>query len=200
MSTAVFPVLNGQGLPVERTPMWSTSVQRAVSGKRTAIAFWTYPIYKWSLTMNYLRAAAAFGELQALEGFFNNRKGAFDSFLWNDADDNAVTSQALGVGDGVKTTFQLQRTFGGFTMPVLAPNTVSHVKVNGVDGGGWSVTSWGSATPGLVTLPAPAPNGQSVTADFSFYFPCEFLADDLTFSKFLAQIYSAKTVEFQSIK
>jgi|SRR5882672_7906393 len=200
MSTQVYPVLNGLGFPVTRSSVWSNNIQRNVSGKRVAIALWSYPLYQWELTYNYLRAAIAFGEMQTLEGFFNKRQGRFDSWLFADPDDNAVTAQAIATGDGVKSTFQLQRTFGGATMPVLAPNVLTAAKINGVTQAGVTMTVWGSATPGMITFSAPPGNGTAITADFSYYFPCEFTDDTMSFEKFLATLWSVKSVKFQSLK
>jgi len=154
MSTAILPSLIGLGFDVVRTPVWDTTVQQAISGKETRIARQTYPRWQWELTYNVLRSGAAYGELQQLAGFFNLRQGMFDTFLYADADDNAVTVQAIGTGDGSTKTFQLIRTFGGFIEPVLAPNVVNHVYLNGVaqSSGSYSIAGWGAASPGVITF------------------------------------------------
>src|SRR5271155_1719085 len=132
MSTAILPSLAGLGFDVTRTPVWDTTVQQAISGKETRIARQTYPRWKWELSYNVLRSSASYGELQQLAGFFNARQGMFDTFLYQDADDNAVSAQVIGTGDGATTAFQFLRTFGGFIEPVLAYNVVSTVYLNGV--------------------------------------------------------------------
>jgi uncharacterized protein (TIGR02217 family) len=174
MSTAVFPTLSGLGWDVVRTPIWSTQVQTNVSGKESAVGYWSYPRWQWELTYNYLRCGpingTTYSEFQSLVGFYNARRGRMDSFLYQDADDNAVTGQQIGVGNG-STVFQLARSFGGFAEPIFAPLLVSNIYVNGVNKAGhWTVSNWGSATPGVVTLDAAPAAGQPVTADFSYYF------------------------------
>src|SRR5271155_4893510 len=131
MSTAILPSLAGLGFDVTRTPVWDTTVQQAISGKETRIARQTCPRWKWELSYSVLRSGASYGELQQLAGFFNARQGMFDTFLYQDADDNSVTGQPLGVGDGSTTSFQLIRAFGNFLEPVLAPKTLSNVYLNG---------------------------------------------------------------------
>lgn len=42
-------------------------------------------------------------------------------FQFVDPNDNAVVAQPVATGDGGTTVFQLVRTFGGFTEPVLGP-------------------------------------------------------------------------------
>src|SRR5712664_3102234 len=108
MGQAIFPVLAGLMWDVVKSPRWNTKVQSSVSGKETRIQFQSAPIYKWQLKYELLRASAL-QELQTLIGFFNARQGRFDSFLFSDPSDNAVTAHGFGVGDGATTAFQLQR-------------------------------------------------------------------------------------------
>ena len=135
MSLAVFPSLVGQALEITRTPVFDTTVQTNRSGKTLVVSNQTYPVYQWDVAFNVLRQGAipggSYAELAQLMGFFNARRGRFDSFLYPDPDDNAVTGQAVAAGDGATAAFQLVRAFGGFVDPVLAPNAVSAVYVNG---------------------------------------------------------------------
>lgn len=200
MSTQVLPTLPGVAWPVDRAPAWDTTVQINVSGKETRIANQTYPRWTWELNYDILRSATAYTEFQQLVGFFNSRQGQFDSFLYIDADDNAVTAQTIGTGDGATKTFQLVRAFGGFVEPVLAPHTVSHVYDNGVDGGGWSVSNWGTSTPGIITYVSAPANGHAITADFSYYWPVRMNMDSTAFSLFMSQMYAVKKLSFISVK
>lgn len=207
MSTAVFPTLAGLGWDAPRTEIWKTTVQENVSGKENAVSLWTYPKHQWDLTFDFLRQGTvhggAYAEFAQLCGFFNARQGRFDTFLYADPDDNAVTGQAIGTGDGVTTTFQLVRAFGGFVEPILAPNAVAAVKVNGVTRTpvtDYAVSAWGSPTPGIVTFTSPPATGLPVTADFGFYFPCRFTDDTMAFTKFAQALYGGKKVGFMSVK
>jgi len=201
MSTSVLPSLAGLGFDVVRTPVWDTIVQQAISGMETRVAKQSSPRWKWELTYNVLRSNAAFGELQALAGFFNARQGMFDTFLYQDADDNAVTGQQIGAGDGSTAVFQLIRNFGGFVEPVLAPNNVSAVYLNGVvQSSGWSVSNWGGTAPGQLTFSSPPGSGVAITADFSYYFPVRMSEDSVAFTLFISQYYKAKKFGFISVK
>jgi uncharacterized protein (TIGR02217 family) len=203
MSTSVFPTLVGLGWDVVRTASWEggARVVTAVSGKETAIAYQANPRWLWELTFDLLRSDAAHLELQTLAGFFNARRSTFDSFLYRDADDNTVAAQALGIGDGAAAAFQLVRTFGGFTEPVLAPQTVAAVYLDGVaQPSGWTVSTWGSSAPGVITFVSPPAGGVVVTADFAFYWPCRFVDQTMEFNKFMQDLWAAKSVKFRSIK
>jgi len=206
MSVAIFPSLAGLGWSVTRSEIWRTRTQEAVSGKETRIADWSYPRHLWSLSYDFLRqgslSGAVYSEFAALAGFFNLRQGAFDSFLYADPDDNTALGQGIATGDGVTTSFPLVRGFGGFVEPVLAPNVVSAVYFNGViqSAGAYAVNAWGTAQPGVVVFDAAPGAGVAITADFSFYFPCRFVADQLDFEKFMAALYQLKKIEFVSLK
>jgi len=198
MSTAVFPSLPGLTFPVKRTEIWKSRVQESISGKEVRIADWSYPRHQWELTYELLRGAPSFAERQVLQGFFNLRQGQFDPFLYSDADDYAVTGQSLGLGDGETAIYQLVAAVGGFVEPILAPNVVTAVKLNGaaLASNAYSV----DPATGRLSLVSPPGAGVSITADFSYYFRCRFLEDTMDFEKFMSQLWQAKSVKFISLK
>lgn len=218
MSTQIFPSLPMLSWPVKRTPKWSTRKQESISGKRTTIADWSFPRWQWELSFEGLRQAGAgqqvtswygttYAEFATLAGFFNARQGGFDSFLYADADDNTVVGQAIAVGDGSTGVFQMVRSFGGLVEPILAPNTLTttNIYLSGVrQTSGYQISSWenlnGLPGPGILNIiPSPAA-GVIISADFSFYFPCQFDDDTLSFEKFMSALYAAKSVKFSSLK
>lgn len=317
MGTSVFPTLSGLEWPVNRTPIFDTIVQQSVSGKETRIALQTYPRWKWEVSFSILRADSTNLEFQSLVGFFNNRQGMFDSFLYTDANDYIVSAQNIATGTGALSSFQMIRTFGSFIEPVLAPNTVSAVYLAGTSiptsgisaptnsalgstsggtlgattyfvkstwatnsgetiaaaetslavsanrlltiaapgsapvqavgwnayvgntssGGhnseskqnsvvnalgvawtepltglisgatfpvqnttGWSVSTWGATTPGILTFGGVVLNGIAITADYSYYWPCRFDMDSAAFGLFMTNFYSLKKLTFESLK
>ena len=141
--------------------------------------------------------------MQQLAGFYNSMRGKFDSWLYQDADDNNIVAQVIGTGDGVTTSFQLVRAFGGFTEPILAPNVVSNIYLNGVNftqPGNWNVGAWNSAVPGVVVFNTPPANGVVITATFSYYFPCRFDVDEIQFNNFLKGYYKTNKIQFITLK
>lgn len=197
MSNLVLPTLPGMTFPVEKTPSWKTIIQTATSGKETRIGYWSFPLWGWSLPFEFLRndPANSHDELWPLVGFFNLHFGAFDSWLFNDPDDNAVTNQAFGTGTGSATQFQLARTKGGFVEPVTNLNGSPTIKINGVvQGSGYSISN------GLVTFTSPPANGAALTWTGSFYWRCRFKEDAITASKFVALIWELQKLEFVSVK
>lgn len=202
MSTATFPSLPGLAWSVDKYPEFSTVVRTASSGQETRVALWAAPRWRFTLTYDLLRADAT-QELQSLMGFFLARQGQYDSFLYRDPDDGAVTGQPIGTGDGTTAAFQLVRALGGFVEPVRAPDLGSalNIYLGGVvqPSSAYSVSGWGTSAPGMVTFTAAPPAGTAITADFSFFFPVRFSADTAEFSQFMHQLWELKQLEFVSV-
>lgn len=198
MSNAVYPTLPGLGFNFTKTPIWNTIVQKAVSGQETRAATQVYPRYQYTLTYEFLRSAATYAEMQTLLGFYNARQGSFDTFLFTDPDDNSITGQQIGIGDGSTKTFQLVRAIGGFNDIIQAPNVVSAVYLTGVlqSGGSWSV----DATTGLLTFTAAPALNKIITVDFSWYWRCRFMDDQYDFDKFMSQLWSVGQIQFITVK
>lgn len=211
MSTQVFPALAGLGWSVGRADIWQSRRPTAISGKEVRIADWSYPRRQWTLTFDFLRQGAfqgsTFVEFSDLEGFFNLRSGGFDSFLYQDPNDNSITGQELGTTDGVSTVYPLVRAFGGYAEPILAPNLTAtfNLYLNSVlqSASTYTVTPWGTANsngPGQVIFNSAPSSGETITADFSWYFPVRFDQDNLGFEQFMQSLFQLKKVSFTSIK
>lgn len=205
--TAIFPALPGLGWSVTKAPRFASRVQRAVSGRELRVLDQGYPIWTWTLTYSLLRdkwdtrgpggLGAGYDELRTIAGFFLQRQGAFQPFLFDDPTDNTVTGQPIGIGDAGTTAFQLVRSFGGFAERVTAPNVVSAIYFNGVlqSAGSYSV----DATSGLVIFVAPPPAGAAITADFTYFFRVHFPDDTAEFENFMFQLWSLKQVKLESV-
>jgi uncharacterized protein (TIGR02217 family) len=196
MSNAVFPTLQGLKWGITKTPMWSTKTQKSANGRELRAAYFSYPLWKFSLSYEVLRANAM-AELQTLVGFFNARQGSFDSFLYQDPDDKWVTAQAFGVGDGVTTKFQLVRDYGGFVEPVVATSGTPSIYVAGTLK---TLTTHYTLVDGLVTFTTPPASGAILTWTGGFYYRVRFLQDSAEFEQFMYQLWTSKKIEFQSIK
>lgn len=196
----VYPTLAGLGYSVEKTPNFSTKVQKAVSGKEYRAAFFSYPIWEFKLTYNFLRDNTTNNELKQLLGFFLKTYGGFTPFFLNDPSDNAVTNQSFGTGDGTTVGFQLVRTYGGggftFNEPVVALNGSPTIKDNGstVSGANYSITN------GLVTFNTPPVSGHALTWTGAFYYYVRFKEDSQLFSQFMNNLWEAKNVHMIGVK
>jgi uncharacterized protein (TIGR02217 family) len=196
VSNLIFPALLGLSWDGrQRTPEFKTLLQETVSGLQSAVQLEVYPRYTWTLPYDVLRSGNAYLEYQTLLGFFLQVGACADTWLFNDWEDNSVVGQAIGTGDGSTTAFQLQRTLGGFTEPVLMQNAVSAVYLNGVaQGSGWSVAN------GVVTFTAAPGAGVAITASFTYYWRCRFTEDTLDADALWYQFWQMKKVVFKSVK
>jgi len=139
-------------------------------------------------------------DMAALTAFFEARQGRLYGFRFRDfadfrscAPSEAITplDQNLGVGDGVRATFQLSKGYGA---DEASPDRRIHKPVDGsvrvavegdeVDPSAFEV----DLTAGVVTLSAPPAAGAAVTAGFEFDVPVRFDADriDVTLESFAA--------------
>jgi uncharacterized protein (TIGR02217 family) len=202
----VFPALPGLAWSVTKSPTFQTRIQRAASGRELRALDYPYPLWQFTLVFDLLRdnPAAGYDELRTLMGFLMLCQGAFGAFLFRDPSDDRVAGQQIGVGNASTTVFQLQRAMGtlllggGFQEPILAPNVVSAVYLDGIT---QSPASYNvDPNTGLVTFVTAPGSGLIVTADFSYYFRCRFVTDSYTFENFMFQLWQLKQLTFISVR
>lgn len=201
MTAAIFPSMPGLKWGTVKSPMWATGIQKTASGRELRAAFYSFPRYKISLGYEVLRSGAL-AELQAMVGFFNARKGSFESFLYLDPEDNAVVNQQFGVGVAGQTQYQLVRAYGGYVEPVQAPQLVVHggtapvVMINGVV----QTTGFAVAESGVVTFATAPAAGAVLSWSGSYYWRCRFMQDSVDFERFLYQLWALKKIELITLK
>ena len=131
-------------------------------------------------------------ELYAVVEFFKERRARLYGFRWKDgldfrsrgpADPVGVTDQAIGVGNGSATQFQLTKIYGGsfapyvrtIRKPVAGTVRMAIAGAEQTEGSAWSVDT----TTGLVTFTSPPGSGLQITAGFEFDVPVRFDVDRL---------------------
>lgn len=196
MSQAVFPALESIGWSVFKRPTFSTRISQRQSGREVRAANYAYPLYEFELTYEILRADTVYQELQQLMGFFLQRQGQFDTFLFMDPTDNLVASQVIGVGDGTTTVFPLIRNLGGWVEPVGQAANQPTVTVGGVPS-----AAWGIEAPNLLVFSVPPALGAQVRVEnLEFYFVCRFLDDVQEYENFSEALWQLRTCKFRSVK
>lgn len=141
MSDDVFPDLLGITWGVKKTPQWATKILSMASGREMRGSFQSYPRWKFTLKYEFLREKNNLGEFATLCGFFNQRGGSFESFLFRDPEDYKVLDQVLGISDGVQAEYRFVRALGGFVEPVLAPEDMWLYYDRGAALGRWYVVN-----------------------------------------------------------
>lgn len=166
MSALVFPSIPGMGFPV-KTPIWSTRKQAAVSGVETAISLMSYPRYKFAVPFELLRVTTAPSEFATLLGFFNQLRGGYDTFLYDDPSFDTATLAAFGTGNGTTTAFQLLVPNGGFNEVVQNLNGAPSVFVNTI-----AAPAAGLSAPGVAALTDQAGGALAGT---TYYVRCSWV-------------------------
>ncbi len=203
-----FPVLPGQGWSVHKRPTFSTRVASHVSGREARTPFYSYPLYEFELTFNNLDSLGSFPGLQAeslqsLFGLYLQCQGQFGTFLYTDPTDYVVTGQPIATGDGTRTIFTMQRTFGGFTEPVgwvqSSPAPTVYVNGTAVSSGAYTITNpYGPNN--VLTFTTPPASASTITASFSFAYLCRFLDDQEDFEEFMSGLWKVDSLKFRSVK
>lgn len=194
MTLPVFAPPPGLTFPVGRKPMFQTLHQESVSGKDNPIQLWPYPRRQWTIDFDLLRSDAAFLELQYMEGFFNSVAGSARAWLFSDPDDNAVTGQPFGLGDGANAQFGLVRAFGGFVDPIFAPVPTPTIYVDGLPAVNFSL-----GAQGLITFTSPPAIGAILTWTGSFNWVVRFDSDELPLSKFMDTFFELRKLSFTTV-
>ena len=139
-------------------------------------------------------------DMAALTAFFEARRGRLYAFRFKDFADfkscapSAVVTpddESLGIGDGVRTSFDLRKRYGEGGHPAdrrVSKPVEGSVRVS-LDGAELTSAVFETdLTTGTVTLQTPPPAGAVVTAGFEFDVPVRFDADriDVTLESFAA--------------
>jgi uncharacterized protein (TIGR02217 family) len=190
---SVFPGLAGLTFNVSKAPMFSTKIQRSVNLNELRAQIAQFPIYEFRLGYDLLRNGVGYEELQELMGFFLSMKGSSNAFYYQDPDDYQTENQFIGTGDGSTTSFQLVRSYGGFTEWV--GNTVNFIVTNSSDYEYLS-SDFVSCVDGLLTFVNPPANGLNLYWSGTYYFRCRFFEDTMNFTEFMNRLWESKRVNF----
>ena len=199
----ILPTLPGITWPVDKSVgQFDTTVQTTVSGKENRHINriqprYTYTIQIAALDSNGTNTGLIYNSLQTLVGFFNQCYGKALVFQYIDPDDNSVSGQPFGAGDGTTTTFQLCRTLGGFTDNVFALTGSPLIYLNGAiqtPGTNYSI----NMQTGVVTFVTAPSLGMSLTWTGTYAWWCAWDDDALDLSNFAAGLYEMKKASFST--
>lgn len=201
MTNNIFPISGTLGKGIDwsftRGVRFNTLKKETAGLYRPRVRLAQYPVHEFTLVWNFIKDEPNSGDvpdLQNLIGFFEQRAGAFESFLLNPADvtknisDSHATTQ-IGTGDGSTKSFQLTRSYGGATELVQAVANMV-VSVGGVE-----TTAYTVSNGGIVTFTSAPANGALVLADFDFLYRVTFDEDTLDVDGMLYQLYELRSLK-----
>jgi hypothetical protein len=179
MSNSVFPALPGLEWNSTKSPSWNTSIQRSVGGRETRISFMSLPIWRWTLSYEFLRQADAYAEFQTLVELLQCPAGELrliplhGSHRLSDRG-HLSTRQNFGTGNGSTTAFQLVRSLvaSGVNEPIYNVNGTAKIyKANVLQTVGVDYTINSS---GLVTFSSAPASSVALTWSGSYYWRVRF--------------------------
>lgn len=203
----VYPQLIGLTPKIVKSLKQSTGTGVGSSGREVRVGYWATPQFEWELTYDILADNGAFtgstsSDIRTLMGFFLTVQGGLQPFYFRDPDDNTVTKQALGVGDGVTTIFPFVRTFGLGSFEetenvggVELDKPLTIYVDNVAQTTGYSIST---LTPvnNYIQFTTPPAVGAVITASFSFWYLCRFKDDSYSFNKVYNNLWEAKVTLF----
>jgi len=200
------PSVAGLSWSRHKKPAFSTRVASHVSGREVRVALMQYPLYEFEAVYTGLTSAAnpagaqaglGAASLQSLMGFFLQLQGQFGTFLYTDPDDNTVSGQGVGIGDGSTVSFIMVRSLGGFAEPVSWVTSITNVYFDGI---AQSSATYSVVVPNTLVFDSAPESGVVITADFSYAFQCRFLEDQMDFEEFLSSLWKLDSMKFRSVK
>lgn len=210
MSNVVFPELPGLEWDTSITPMFNTKIMTSINGRELRASFQSLPKYEISLSYAFLRENKGRKELQQLQGFYLERRGAFDSFLFKMPEDNEFN--CTFISDGTTTTFQLYKEMYTDKMP-LVNTQVKNFGSGEVDPNMWnqapSKTMWNPnqeklmwntltaqiTSDGKYIISQPFEEGQEITITGTYYYRCRFKDDTQEYVNFMHKLWKAGKVD-----
>lgn len=208
MSNVLFPELPGLDWDASITPMFNTKIMTSINGRELRASFQAAPKYEISLSYAFLRENKGRKELQQLQGFYLERRGAFDSFLYKMPDDNQF--DCTFVGDGATTSFQLYKDMYTSQLPLgntkeqmvgeVDPNMWNQTPVKPMWDANTSKPMWNAATAkitsdGKYILSQPLEAGIEITISGTYFYRCRFKDDTQQYVNFMHKLWKANKVE-----
>lgn len=198
MSDLYFPSFKGLAWGSVKTPIWSTKIHKSSGGYEARAASFTYPLWKFRLNYDLLRSDKSHDELNRFIGFFNQCRGAYGSFFYEDPHDNKAENEPFGLSQENRVEYQLTRSLGGFVEPVIAPSNQIVIYLDGIEQK--LATDYALLGAGRIRFIQAPLNNKPLTWTGKFFYKCRFLHDTADFEEFLYDFWSLKKIEFQSVR
>ncbi|WP_179998022.1 DUF2460 domain-containing protein [Acinetobacter sp. YH12239] len=208
MSDVLFPELPGLEWELSKTPIFNTKIMTSVNGRELRASYQAVPKYEISMSFAFLRENNGRNELQQLESFFLERRGAFDSFLFKMPDDYEFNCTFQG--DGTTTSYQLYKQMHTSVIPLAHTKAETIFDVDPTfwnendnqqfwsdndDDLFWDDTTAIISKDGKITLSKPIDGGIKFAVDGTYYYRCRFADDEQQFTNFMHKLWNAKRVD-----
>lgn len=207
MSDVLFPELPGLEWELTKTPIFNTKIMTSVNGRELRASYQAVPKYAFTMSFAFLRENKGRNELQQLQSFFEDRRGAFDSFLFKAPEDHIF--DCIYMGDGVTTAYPIYKTMGknqvqvGNTQESIQatdPNMWNEMNLKKIWDSNIEKPMWNQSTTtitkdGHVFLSQPLEAGVGIKFSGTYYYRCRFKDDEQQYTHFMSKLWKASKVE-----
>lgn len=173
--------------PYEEDIRYLTIVSEGESGIEQRYQKWLRPKRTFRVKLDARQAT----ESDQIWRFYTRRKGSYDTFMFQNPNENPVTAETIGSGDGVKTVFYLGQSVDFATGDLIAVSG-SEALTRSVGGSGdflpFSSYTIDSGV-GTVTTNSVLPSGDVLRANYRFYYRVRFKDDNLTREAFTGELW-----------
>ena len=168
-------------------PEFSTSIAVTASGHEQRNSLWSDARIHFDVGPG-IRSEAELSELLA---FFRARRGPARGFRIMDPFDHSsngmtgtptILDQLIGIGDGLRSDFQLTKSYGGGPDPQVRPITRPRIDTLMLSIDGISTSSYTVGEKGMIKLDQAPPPGAEIRAGFLFDVPVRFAEDRIDIS------------------
>ena len=174
--------------PYEEAIEYLTIVSESEGGAEQRYQKWLKP----KRTFRIKLSARGVTETDQIWRFYTRHKGSYDSFLFQNPNENPVTAETVGSGDGIKTVYYLGTNvdIGTGDMIVTPGSAVLTKSVKGTgDYLSYSSYTINENTGQLTTSPA-VPSGDVLRATYNFRYRVRFREDQLNREAFAANLWN----------
>ena len=173
--------------PFEEEIQYRTITSEGESGKEQRYQKWLRPRRSFRVRLN----ARQLSEATDIWTFYQRHKGSFDTFLFQNPNENPVNNERFGSGDGTKTVFYLGTTVDVGTGDLIV--TPSSAVVQRSVGGTGDFLSFSTYTIdeniGQITTNSVLPSGDVLRSTYNFRYRVRFKDDSLTREAFATELW-----------
>lgn len=199
MSLEVFPELQGLTFGTEMTPNFSTGIATSANGKEIRTSYQPYPLWDFDLSYEWLpNRLRGKQDLERIVGFFLQRLGSFEAFLFDGPETPLEEMTLLGVTDGTAGTYPLLKTTGGFIEPAGGVIKQTDVQVF-LDGMMVSYDAFTLNDHRDIAFDVAPESGKQVRATYKPLYRVRFKEDSTQFSQFTTRLWELQTLSLRSV-
>lgn len=208
MSDVLFPELPGLEWDLTKTPMFNTKIMQSVNGRELRASYQAVPKYQISMSFAFLRESKGRKELQQLEGFFLERRGSFDSFLFKMPEDSDYACTFFG--NGTTISYQLYKQINTSQIPLANTKIETFFQADPTFWNNndeelfwsdnnedlfWDDTIASITKSGQIKLSKPLKSGHKFDVKGTYYYRCRFADDEQQYTNFMSKLWKAGKVE-----